>query len=69
MCLKLTFIFSQIKIHVSFYYLKLTREYGIQIPDSYDHLNPIPLVLDIHGWTVRISREYLGSGMKEVLFF
>ena len=51
------------------------RNYIIQIPKGFDNNSPVPMVLDLHGWTGsaqsqthQSSWKQLGNDEKESLF-
>ena len=42
------------------------REYIIQIPKGFDNNSPVPMVLDLHGWTVTAQQQSHSSGWKQL---
>lgn len=43
----------------------LTREYTVHVPTSYAGTDPVPLVLDFHGYTSDAGQQALLSGMDD----
>jgi polyhydroxybutyrate depolymerase len=41
-----------------------TREYLIHIPQSYDTIDPVPLMLNFHGWEMKASEQMWVSDMR-----
>ena len=42
----------------------MKREYGIQFPGVYDGQQPLPMLLDLHGWGDQASRQHQNSGTQ-----
>src|SRR4029450_9335606 len=44
----------------------LPRKYGVHVPPGYDGATPVPLVVDIHGFTSNAAQQEGISGMRTV---
>jgi poly(3-hydroxybutyrate) depolymerase len=51
---------------IAIQFQSLTRHYNVHVPASYDGSNPVPLVLDFHGWMNDPSLQESLSGFQQL---